>query len=186
MTNSVTLGNLTFLPVKENLELLAKPVIATLELENNKDLLDKIYVSEIDPGFADTAQFCEFYDVGLDISANTIVVEAKRADRRWYAMCNVLATTRADVNKTIRKYLDAKSASFASMDFAVNETGMEYGGIGIIGGPSDWPVLIDSRVLDHDYVIIGSGIRASKIAISPKILAQITNATVIENMAIEV
>ena len=186
MADSVTLGKLTFSPVSERLDLIAKPVLAFLEQDEVKDFVDQIFVSEIDPGFADTAEFCNFYDVGLDISANTIVVEAKRAERRWYAMCNILATTKADINKTIRKFLDAKSASFASMDFAVSETGMEYGGIGIIGGPSDWPVLVDSRVLNNDYVIIGSGIRGSKIAIDPKLLAQITNATVLEDMAIEI
>ena len=101
-------------------------------------------------------------------------------------LLNFLATTRADINKIIRKHINAKTASFASMDFAVSKTKMEHGGIGIIGMPKDWPILIDSKVLDHEYVIIGSGIRGSKIAITPNALIKITYATVIENMAIEI
>ena len=65
---------------------------------------------------ADTAAFCEHYDIGLGVSANCVIVEAKRADRVWYAACMVLATTRADVNGVVRKHLDARKISFASMD----------------------------------------------------------------------
>ena len=183
MTDSITLGKLTFNRAKDNLELLAKPVSDFIINSNFNEYLDEIYVSSIDPGFADTAEFCDFYDIGLDISANTIVVQAKRADKKWNAMCNILANTRADINKTIRKQLGAKSASFASMDFAVDTTGMEYGGIGPIGAPLDWEVIIDSRVLEKEVVVIGSGIRASKIAISPKLLAELPNTVVLDNAA---
>ena len=186
MTETVAIGKLNFLPVIENLELVAEPVRKCLTEGPFSQYADEIFVSEIDPGFADTAQFCEFYEIGLEVSANTIVVEAKRGDRRWYAMCNVLATTKADVNKAVRKFLEAKSVSFASMDFAVAETGMEYGGIGPIGAPESWPFLIDSRVLEPEYVVIGSGIRGSKIATSGKILSQLSNATVIDEMAINI
>jgi hypothetical protein len=47
----------------------------------------------------------------------------------------VLATDRADVNRTVRKHLDVRKISFASMDEAVSRTGMEYGGITPIGLP---------------------------------------------------
>jgi prolyl-tRNA editing enzyme YbaK/EbsC (Cys-tRNA(Pro) deacylase) len=72
------------------------------------------------------------------------------------------------------------------MDFATAATNMEYGGIGPIGKPEGWRYLIDSRVLDHDYVIIGSGIRGSKIAVSPKVLSKISGAEVCTGLAIEV
>lgn len=184
--SSIDIGKLTFNSVDEDMSFLAPPVVEFLKTGALKDYLSEVYVSEIDPGFADTAEFCKFYDIGLDVSANAIVVEAKRGENRWYAICNILATTRADINKTIRKHLDAKSASFASMDFAVENTGMEYGGIGPIGAPSDWPFIIDSRVMEKEYVIIGSGIRGSKIAISPKLLAMLPTAIVLENAALEI
>ena len=59
------------------------------------------------------------------------------------AGCLVLATDRADVNKAVRKHLDVRKISFAAMEEAVAQTGMEYGGITPVGLPSDWPVLVD-------------------------------------------
>src|SRR3954453_1175015 len=106
-----------------------------------------VRVAPIDPGLADTAAFCEAYDVGLDRSANCVVIAAKRGGETRYAACMVLATTRADVNGVVRRHLDARKASFAAMDDAVALTGMEYGGITPIGLPEGWPVLVDAAVV---------------------------------------
>jgi prolyl-tRNA editing enzyme YbaK/EbsC (Cys-tRNA(Pro) deacylase) len=173
--NSVDVGKLTFVPVSDALGLLGAPVRRHIEGAGS----DGLWVSEIDPGLADTAAFCEHYGVGLDISANCVVVEAKRADRVWHAACIVPATTRADVNGIVRKHLDARRISFASMDTAVSLTGMEYGGITPVGLPADWPILIDRKVSDHQHVIIGSGIRASKLLAAPQILAALPGAEVL-------
>ena len=62
------------------------------------------------------------------------------------AACLVLASDRADVNKTVRKHLDVRKISFASMEDAVAQTGMEYGGITPVGLPADWPILVDTAV----------------------------------------
>ena len=62
------------------------------------------------------------------------------------AACMVLATDRADVNKAVRKHLDVRKISFAPMDEAVSQTGMEYGGITPVGLPPDWPILVDAAV----------------------------------------
>ena len=94
-----------------------------------------------------------------------------------------LATSRADVNGVVRRRLDARKASFAAMEVAVAETGMEYGGITPIGLPVGWPVLIDAAVLTRDTVVIGSGIRASKIALPAAALATLPTAEVIEGLA---
>jgi len=91
----------------------------------------------------------------------------------------VLATDRADVNKTVRKHLDVRKISFASMATAVTQTGMEYGGITPIGVPSGWPVLVDSTVAAGDWLVIGSGIRGSKIAVTGESLSKLTGATVL-------
>ena len=183
MTESVSIGKLAFSPVLEHLELIAPPVRECILNGSMSKFASEIFVAPIDPNFTDTAEFCTFYEIGLEVSANTIVVEAKRGDRRWWAMCNILANTRADINKTVRKDLDAKAASFAPMDFAVEKTGMEYGGIGPIGAPDEWPFLIDSRVLEPELVVIGSGIRGSKIAVSGNVLSELPTATVLESMA---
>jgi prolyl-tRNA editing enzyme YbaK/EbsC (Cys-tRNA(Pro) deacylase) len=167
---TVKLGKLTFVPASEAPELVAEPVRPHLQ--------GGLWVSEIDPDLADTATFCEHYDVGLDISANCVVVEARRAERVWFAACVVLATTRADVNGIVRKHLGARKISFAAMDTAVSLTGMEYGGITPVGLPADWPLLIDLNVMDQERVIIGSGIRGSKLLAVTETLASLPNAEV--------
>jgi prolyl-tRNA editing enzyme YbaK/EbsC (Cys-tRNA(Pro) deacylase) len=111
------------------------------------------------------------------------VVAGKRGGDVRYAACVVLATTRADVNGVVRKRLDARKASFAPMDEAVELTGMEYGGITPLGLPDDWPVLVDARVAATPYVIIGSGIRGSKIALPGAALAALPAAEVVEGLA---
>ncbi len=183
---SVLIGKLEFRSVKDNLHLVADVVKEALQIGELSEHLDEIFVAEIDPNLADTAEFCEAYEIKPEESANTIVVQAKRADRKWFALCNILATTRADINKTVRKHLDAKGVSFAPMEMATELTQMEYGGIGPIGAPIDWPFLIDSRVLEQEYVVIGSGLRSSKIAISGKLMATLSNAVVLEHMAVEI
>ena len=165
------IGKLTFAPASEAPELVAEPVRPHLQ--------DGLWVSAIDPDLADTAAFCEHYGIGLDISANCVVVEARRADRTWHAACLVLATTRADVNGIVRKHLGARKISFASMDTAVSLSGMEYGGITPVGLPADWPILVDTNVVDQSRVIIGSGIRGSKLLAATPVLAALPNAEVL-------
>ena len=165
------LGKLTFVPASEATELVAEPVRPHLQ--------NGLWVSAIDPELADTAAFCEHYDIGLDISANCVVVEARRAERTWHAACVVLATTRADVNGVVRKHLGARKISFASMDTAVSLTGMEYGGITPVGLPADWPILIDENVVDQARVVVGSGVRGSKLLVDTEVLASLPNAEVL-------
>lgn len=152
--------------------LIADPVVRMIE----KFKLPDVYVAEIDADLSDTAAFCEHYHIGMDVSANCIVVEAKRGDEVWYAACVVLATTRADINGIVRRHLGARKASFAPMDTAVTLTGMEYGGIAPIGLPDDWPILVDSAVSVTKHAIIGSGRRTSKLLVSGQLLATLPNA----------
>jgi prolyl-tRNA editing enzyme YbaK/EbsC (Cys-tRNA(Pro) deacylase) len=163
-------GRLRFVPAREAPELVAKPVRPHLQ--------DGLWVSAIDPDLADTAAFCEYYDIGLDISANCVVVEARRAERTWHAACLVLATTRADVNGIIRRHLGARKISFAPMDSAVTLTGMEYGGITPVGLPAEWPILVDLNVIEQERVIIGSGIRGSKLLVATEVLASLLGTEV--------
>ena len=116
-------------------------------------------VASIDPDLADTAAMTEAYEVSLEASANCVVVMGKRAGEERVAACVVRADTRADVNNVVRRHLDVRKASFLAHDRAVEETGMEYGGITPVGVPSTWPVLVDARVAEIELAIIGSGIR---------------------------
>lgn len=170
------LGKLTFQSTKGSTKLLGNTVNDYLSKHGH----DGVWVSEIDPGLADTAAFCEQYEIGLDVSANCVIIEGKRGESVWYAACIILATTRADVNGAIRKTLGAKKASFAPMDIATSLTHMEYGGITPIGLPEDWPIFIDSQVVQQKQLILGSGIRGSKILITAGRLQGLANARVFD------
>jgi prolyl-tRNA editing enzyme YbaK/EbsC (Cys-tRNA(Pro) deacylase) len=95
----------------------------------------------------------------------------------------VLATTRADVNGVLRRQLDVRKASFASREVATGQTGMEYGGITPLGLPAEWPVYLDAAVLCAEHVVIGSGVRRSKLVLAPSVLAGLPAATVVEGLA---
>lgn len=140
--------------------------------------LQNVLVSNIDPNLADTAAFCEAYGIGTDVSANCVVVEARRADKTWYAACIILATNRADINGTVRRHLDARKISFAPMDKATSLTQMEYGGITPIGLPDNWQLIIDEAVMKQEHVIIGSGIRGSKLLVESSVFKNLSNTTI--------
>jgi prolyl-tRNA editing enzyme YbaK/EbsC (Cys-tRNA(Pro) deacylase) len=142
----------------------------------------QVEVGEIDPELADTAAFCEAYDVTLEESANCVVVAGKREGDVRYAACLVLATTRTDVNGIVRRHLDVRKASFAAMDEAVRLTGMEYGGITPIGLPASWPILVDAAVAATPMVVIGSGVRRSKLVLPGPALASLPAAVVIDGL----
>lgn len=176
------LGSLDLVPALDHPELLADPVSVSLHTLP-VTLAESIGVSAIDPDLADTAAFCERYGVGLDISANCVIVAGRRAEATRYAACMVLATTRADVNGVVRQLLDARKASFAPMDDAVSLSGMEYGGITPLGVPADWAILVDSRIVSLPQIVVGSGLRRSKIAMPGSVLAALPNAQVVEGLA---
>ena len=147
---------------------------------------DEVEVAEIDPALADTAAFCERYGVSLEESANCVVIAAKRGGETRHAACMVAATTRADVNGLVRRHLDARKASFAPVAEVTAVTGMEYGGITPVGLPADWPVLVDEAVAKTASVVIGSGIRGSKLRLPGPVLAALPAAQVLPGLGIPV
>ncbi|QEO14551.1 hypothetical protein FLP10_09060 [Agromyces intestinalis] len=175
-------------PALEASELLAAPVSRALAefAATDPAAAARVRVAPIDPGLADTAEFCAAYGVALEASANCLVVAGRRGDATTYAACVVLATTRADVNGAVRRLLDARKASFAPMDDAVALTGMEYGGITPIGVPDGWRVLVDARVRDVPDAIIGAGIRGAKIMLPGDVLCALPGVEVVEGLGNEI
>jgi prolyl-tRNA editing enzyme YbaK/EbsC (Cys-tRNA(Pro) deacylase) len=175
-------GRLVAVPALDRPDLLGAPVAAALKAFSPADAA-LVGVAEIDPTLADTAEFCAAYGSPVDGSANCVVVAGRRGEDTRYAACLVLASTRADVNGLVRRRLNARKASFAPMDDAVALSGMEYGGITPIGLPEDWPVLVDAAVAAAPAVVIGSGIRGSKLALPGALAARLPGAEVIEGLA---
>ncbi len=176
---SAAAGTLEVTTALERLDLLADPVADVVRALGD----DRVGVTEIDPELADTAAFCEEYGSPLERSANCVVVAGKRSGEVRYAACVVLATTRADVNGVVKRRLDVRKASFAPMDEAVSLTGMEHGGITPFGLPDTWPILIDPRVAEAGAVVVGSGLRRSKIITPADVLTERPGAELLEDLA---
>jgi prolyl-tRNA editing enzyme YbaK/EbsC (Cys-tRNA(Pro) deacylase) len=174
-----TAGTLELVPVAERPDLLADPVAKALASWTRAD---DVSVAEIDPTLADTAALIEAANLPPEMSANCVVVAGRRGGDERVAACVVLATTRADVNGLVRRLLDVRKASFLAMDLAVEWTGMEYGGITPVGLPEDWFVLVDAAVVATPYVVIGSGVRRSKLALPGEALRDLPNVQVVDGL----
>jgi prolyl-tRNA editing enzyme YbaK/EbsC (Cys-tRNA(Pro) deacylase) len=176
--------SLDWIPALDRPDLLAEPVAAALR--SLGDGAAAARVAAIDPDVADTAAFCATYGRSLEESANCVVLAAKRPGETVLAACVVLATTRADVNGLARRTLGARKASFAAMDTAVAESGMEHGGITPVGLPAGWPLLIDAAVVAAGDVVVGSGVRRSKLLVPALVLATLPGATVLDGLGLPV
>lgn len=171
---------LSFFPALDRLDLVADPVAKMLQ---GWPRAGEVRVAEIDSELADTAVMSEAYGVSMEQSANCVVTSGKRAGEERIAACMVRADTRADVNNVVKKLLDVRKCSFHPMERAVEESGMEYGGITPIGLPAQWRILVDSQVLEIEEAIIGSGIRRSKLFLPGRLLPELPGAEVIEGLA---
>jgi len=175
-----TFGTLALEPALDHPDLLGAPVQQALATWQHAD---EVLVASIDPDLADTAAMTEAYQVSLEASANCVVVMGKRAGEERVAACVVRADTRADVNNVVRRHLDVRKASFLAHDRAVEETGMEYGGITPVGVPAAWPILVDARVAEIELAIIGSGIRGSKLFLPGRLFGELPGAEVVADLA---
>jgi prolyl-tRNA editing enzyme YbaK/EbsC (Cys-tRNA(Pro) deacylase) len=176
-----TLGGLVAVPASTRTDLLAPPTRAALEAA---DLLDIVGVVEIDPAVSDTATTQEAFGLSMDTLANCVIVGGKREGMERIAACLVLATGRADVNNVVKRALDVRKASFLPQERTVELTGMEYGGITPIGLPENWPILVDRQVVETEVVVIGSGVRRSKILLSGQVVSHLAGAQVIDGLSL--
>ena len=139
-------------------------------------------VMNCDPKLAETNVFCREYGIDLEDSVNAIVVKTKTGDLK-YAACALLATTKLDINKAIRKKLATRKASFATIEETAKLTAMEIGGVTPITLPRSLPLWIDSKVMQRNTIVLGGGNRSSKIKISPKIFNYTYNTEIVEGLA---
>ncbi|PJE97881.1 hypothetical protein CUT44_01005 [Streptomyces carminius] len=168
-------------PVAEKLGLLAPPVADALR--GPVSAQGVVYVDS-DPEDADTARFGEVHGIPPEQSANCVVVAGRRGPETTLAACVVLAHTRADVNRLVRRELGARKASFAPVETAVEASGMEYGGITPVGLPGNWPLLVDAAAAGAAYVVVGSGRRRGKLLVPGGLLARLPGARVLEGLGL--
>lgn len=163
---------------------MADPEILHPSVRQRLDGLGVPYeVMECDPALADTVAFVRAYGVPLDRSANTIVVASKGVEP-LYAACVLLATTSLDVNNVVRREMGVRKASFAAADPVRELTGMEIGGVTPFGLPDGLPVLVDARVLEPDWIVLGGGNRSSKLMLAPSSLLSLPSVRVVQRLAL--
>ena len=68
------------------------------------------------------------------------------------------------------------------MERAVEESGMEYGGITPVGLPQGWRLMVDERLLSEPVVIVGSGVRRSKLLVPGGSLAELPGVEVVPDL----
>ena len=174
------LGGLTGVAAGDRPDLLAPP---TLEALTRLDLLSAVGVAPIDPDISDTAATQEVYGLDARWLVNCVLVGGKRDGAERVAAALVPADKRADVNGFVRRRLDVRKASFLPRETAVETSGMEYGGITPIGLPAEWPLLLDADAAQEALVVIGSGVRRSKLLVPGSVLASLPGAEVSEDLA---
>jgi prolyl-tRNA editing enzyme YbaK/EbsC (Cys-tRNA(Pro) deacylase) len=133
---------------------------------------------------SDTATTQEVFGLSMNTLANCVIVGGKREGAERIAACLILATGRVDINNMVKRSLDVRKASFLPLERAVELTGMEYGGITPIGLPENWPILIDRQVVDTEVVVIGSGVRRSKILIPDQVVSRLGGAQIVDDLSL--
>jgi prolyl-tRNA editing enzyme YbaK/EbsC (Cys-tRNA(Pro) deacylase) len=179
--DGLRVGGLTGVPALSRADLLAPAVAAALQ---GWPSADQVHVVEIDPELADTAALTAAYDLPLDASGNCVVVGGRRDGVGRVAACVVRADTRADVNNLVKRRLDVRKASFLPTEQAVRETGMEYGGITPVGLPADWRLFVDESLTEAAVVILGSGLRRSKLMLTGTALAHLPGVEIVPGLGV--
>jgi len=174
------LAPLSPMPAATRPDLLAAPVLAALAY------VPEALVFEIDPAIADTAALMAAYDLPAEPMGNAVLVSGRRDGEERGCCAVVLASRRVDVNGVVRKQLDVRKASFATMDDAVESSGMEHGAITPVGLGPQWPVLLDQTVCDTDWLVVGSGVRRSKLVIHGASLLGLPGARLVPGLTREV
>jgi prolyl-tRNA editing enzyme YbaK/EbsC (Cys-tRNA(Pro) deacylase) len=175
-----TLGTLTTEPALDRLDLVAAPVAAFLRQWEHAA---EVGVVAIDPALAETSATVDVYGVPWERGANCVVVMGRRDGQERTAACVVRGDTRADVNNRVKRLLDVRKCSFLDHDRAVTESGMEYGGITPLGLPEEWRLFVDARVPGTETVLVGSGIRGSKIILPGRLVALLPGAEIVADLA---
>ena len=174
-------------PALERTDLLADPVAAALRAlktssPDGAHLVRQAQVVPIDPQYSDTDALNAHYALDPEATGNCVLVAGKRTGEERIAACVVRAPDFADVNHVVKKRMDVRKASFLPVERAVEMSGMEYGGITPVGLPEDWRLFIDGAVADRATVLIGSGVRHSKILVPGALLVALPGAERVENL----
>lgn len=171
--------------MKEHLDF--QPVKNHPELVNNSIFLvaadSAILVGKIDSQYMNGTALSEHYDVNVEDGANCVIVRGKRGDVKTMAAVVVPVGYRADLNGIVCEKLDAKKVSMAALDEVIQETGMEYGSITPVGLPDTYRILIDSRLMEKEKIIVGAGKQIAKLLVPTAYFRTLPNVEIVEGLA---
>lgn len=168
--------HLDFQSIKENQDLVSTSVYAVAA---DSDIL----VGKIDPQYMNGTALSDHYDVNLEDGANCVVVRGKRGETKTTAAVIVPVGYRADLNGLVCELLDAKKVSMAPLDDVLAETGMEYGSITPVGLPETYRILIDSRLMQKEKIIVGAGKQIAKLLVPTAYFRTLPNVEVIDGLS---
>lgn len=83
-------------------------------------------------------------------------------------------------NGAVKALLGARRLSFAAREVATELTGMQFGGITAFGLPEGMPLLVDAAVFERPLVVMGAGVRETKLLLSPALLKDLPGVVVAE------
>ena len=170
-------------PVLNNPSLVSASVLTCIQNWHGKTKAEEFRVAEIDPECAGGKDFSERYGVPYREGGNCLIISAKRGGERIFAACLVPVGHRTDLKGVVRQHFGGGQISMAPKDEVLAATNMEYGSITPFGLPPEWPILIDSRFIALPRVIVGGGLRRSKLAIPGAALGELPNAVIIEKLS---
>ncbi len=173
---------LEFKPVIDNQNLVSRSVFETVTNWNKEDKKEFL-VAEIDEAFAAGIDLCNKYNIDTRYGANCLIVVGIRGMSKTYAALVVPVGFKYDMSHIVKKMMNARMVSVASLEYVLEKTNMEFGSITPIGLPDDWLILIDPKVLENEKIIIGGGLKKSKLIIPSKALLSLPNSMILEGLA---
>lgn len=179
----MNIGKLDFKPVLDNRDLVPEIVYKTVLAWQGECPKESFLVAAIDPQYMGGIQLCEHYDIPRECGANCLVVEGKRSQNTWNAVCLVPVGYKYNMTSVVRKAMNARTVSVASLDMVIERTGMEYGSITPIGLPEEWTIYIDPLVMKCERIIIGGGFANSKLSILSKAFLDMKNVVILDGVA---
>lgn len=164
-------------------KLVSKPTFDCINSIFSDKEKNDILVAEISPEYMDGIKLCEYYNIDARTGANCLICECIRGENKNYVGLVVPTGYKYNMSSTVRKLMNARTVSVAPLDYVLEETKMEYGSINPIGLPKEWKIFIDSKVMDVDRIICGSGLQKSKLSLPSKYLMKLPNTEIINNLA---
>ena len=176
-------NKLEFKKVIKNKDLVAESTYNCIDNLFSEDEKEQFFVAEINPEFMDGIKLCEHYNLDINMGVNCLICECRRGQNKNYAALLVPKGYKYNMSTTVRKHTNSRIVSVAPLDFVLEKTKMEYGSINPIGLPSEWNIFVDPKILENEWIICGSGLQKSKLALPSKYLLKLNNVEILENLA---